>query len=104
MSYIPTISGFVDFCIHHQNGEPIYLVRGKLYANFDMLVSIKCKYNFTNTKVKTEVEHAIQKNLYMFDILNTNAFYYPNDNMFSMSNAEKNIKGQILTLKKQYTY
>lgn len=65
-----------------------------------MLVSIKYKYNFTNTKVKTEVEHAIQKNLYMFDILNTNAFYYPNNNMFSMSNAEKNIKGQILTLKK----
>ena len=32
----------------------------------------------------------------------TRKFYYPNDNMFSMSNAEKHISGEILTLKYKY--
>ena len=36
MYYIPNISGFVDFCSYHANGEPIYIVNDSLYADFDM--------------------------------------------------------------------
>lgn len=100
--YIPNISGFTDFCCYHANGEPIYFVNGRLYASSDMLVRIDYKYNFTNKNTKAEIEKAITENMYMFDVRETNGFYYPNDNMFSMSNAEKNIHGQILTLKKKY--
>lgn len=100
--YIPNISGFVDFCSYHTNGEPIYFVNGRLYAGFDMLCRIDYKYNFTSVKAQAETEKAIMENMYMFDVEETDKFYYPNDNMFSMSNAQKHIKGQILTLKENY--
>ena len=102
MKYVPNISGFADFCYYHANGEPIYFVNGKLYAGFDMLVRIDYKYNFTDASVKAEVEKAIIENDYMFDIEETHNFYYPNDNMFSMSNAENNIHGFVLTLRDKY--
>lgn len=100
--YIPNISGFVDFCSYHANGEPIYFVNGKLYAGFDMLCRIDYKYNFLNSEVKGEIEKAIIENMYMFNVEETLNFYYPNDNMFSGSNEERNIRGQILTLKEKY--
>lgn len=103
IKYVPMISGFTDFCCFHSStDEPIYLVNGKLYASSDLLVGIEHKYNFTDEKTKSEVEKTIQENLYMFDIKESNGFYYPNDNMFSANNAEKNISGQILTLKEKY--
>ena len=100
--YIPNISGFVDFCEYHANGEPIYFVNGQLYAGFDMLIRIDYKYNFLFEDSKRNIEKAITENMYMFNIEETHDFYYPNDNMFSMSNAENNIKGYILRLKKKY--
>lgn len=102
MSYIPNISGFVDFCGYHANKEPIYIVNGKLYATLDMCCHISDRYNFTNSRVKEEVEQAIKDNIYMFDIEKTNKFYCSNDNMFSMSNAQYHIKGEVLTLKRKY--
>lgn len=98
----PNISGFVDFCSYHANGEPIYLVNGKIYASFDMLSMIECRYNFLFSDSKKETEKAIMENMYMFDVVETNQFYYPNDNMFSGNNSIKGIKGNILTLKKKY--
>lgn len=100
--YIPNISGFTDFCEYHANGEPIYFVNGHLYAGFDMLVRINSRYNFLFDDSKSVVEKAIAENMYMFDAEETQSFYYPNDNMFSMSNAEKNIKGYVLKLKRKY--
>ena len=100
--YIPNISGFSDFCSYHSNGTPIYFVRGKLYADFDMLTSIECRYNFVFSNSKSEIEKAILDNIYMFDIEETDQFYYPNDNMFSMDNSIKNIRGKVLTLKERY--
>lgn len=100
--YIPNISGFVDFCEYHANGEPIYFVNGRLYAGFDMLIRIDYKYNFLFEDSKRNIEKEITENMYMFDIEETYDFYYPNTNMFSMSNAENNIKGYILRLKKKY--
>ena len=97
---VPNISGFSDFCSWHKNGQPIYIVRGQLYADFDMLTSIENRYDFLFPDSKREIEKAISDNMYMFDIEDTNKFYYPNDNMFSGDNSIKGIKGQILTLKK----
>ena len=102
MTYIPNISGFVDFCSYHANGEPIYLVNGRLRAGFDALAGIDYKYDFTFSGTKAEIEKAIAENMYMFDVEETDKFFYPNDNMFSMNNSQKHIKGQILTLKKKY--
>ena len=101
-NYIPYISGFTDFCKYHSNGEPIYFVRGRLYAGFDMLVRVDCKYNFTLPTSRREVERAIVENLYMFDVEETQDFYFPNTNMFSKSNEIRNIKGYVLKLKKKY--
>lgn len=100
--YIPNISGFVDFCEYHANGEPIYISGGNLYADFDMLKRLDCKYNFVFANSRQEIEKAIADNMYMFDVEETQQFYYPNSNMFSMSNAERNIKGFVLRLKKKY--
>ena len=100
--YKPNISGFADFCSHHADRSPIYFVNGKLYANFNMLVMIECKYNFLFPESKRETEKAIVENMYMFDIEETNRFYYPNDNMFSSDNSIRGIKGQILTLERKY--
>lgn len=97
--YIPNISGFVDFCSYHSDGKPIYFVNGTLYAGFDMLASIDCCYNFVFKDSKREIEKAILENMYMFDVEETDKFFYPNDNMFSMDNSIKNIKGMILTMK-----
>ena len=99
----PNISGFADFCSYHANGEPIYFVNGRLYAGFDMLIMIECRYNFLFPESRRETERAIKENIYMFDIEETNSFYYPNDNMFSGDNSIREIKGQVLTLKEKYT-
>ena len=100
--YIPMISGFNDFCFFHKSGEPIYLVDGKLQAGYDLLVDIKHRYNFTDSKVQSEVEQAIQENLYMFDITESNQFFWPNDSMFSGDSSESNILGQKLVIKPKY--
>lgn len=102
MSYKPNISGFVDFCSYHTNGEPIYFVDGHLYNGFDMLVSAHYRYNFLFASSLREVEKAIEKNWYMFDVEESNAFYYPNDNMFSGDNSQHHIPGYILRLKRKY--
>lgn len=101
--YTPNISGFVDFCEYHANGEPIYYAGGHIYASFDMAVRLDCKYNFLFRGSVCEIEKGIASNMYMFDVEETDDFYYPNTNMFSMSNAENNIKGYILRLKKKYS-
>ena len=98
----PNISGFVDFCSYHANGKPIYFVNGRLYAGFDMLAMIECRYNFLFPESKMETEKAIMENMYMFDVEETDKFYYPNDNMFSNPCPIKNINGWVLTLKKRY--
>lgn len=100
--YIPNISGFADFCEWHKDGKLIYIVNGHLYAGLDMLCDLKYYYNFLFPNTKAEIENAIQRNLYMFDVEETNQFYYPNDNMFSGDNSEHGIKGYILKLKKKY--
>ena len=100
-NYIPNISGFADFISWHGNGKPIYLVNGHLVPDFCLECNINYFFNFW-FDCKEEIEKAIQENLYMFDIKESDDFYYPNTNMFSMSNAEYGIKGLILTLKKQY--
>lgn len=101
-NYVPNISGFVDFCSYHSNGEPIFFVGGRLYAGFDMFVKIEYRYNFVYEDSRSEIEKAITENLYMFDIKMSSRFYYPNNNMFSMSNAMEDIKGMVLTLKSRY--
>lgn len=101
-SNIPNISGFVDFCSYHSKGYPIYFVNGHLYAGFDMLASIEYRYNFVLKNSQKEIEKAIMENMYMFDVTETDKFFYPNDNMFSSDNSIRNIKGQVLVLKKKY--
>ena len=98
----PNISGFVDFCSYHANGKPIYFVDGKLYAGFDMLATLESKYDFVFSDSKKEIENAIKENMYMFNVEESNKFYYPNDNMFSANNSIKGIKGHVLTLKEKY--
>ena len=100
-NYKPNISGFADFCEYHANGEPIFIVNGKLRNGFDLLVDATHKYCFW-FDCCAEIERAINENLYMFDIKETDNFYYPNDNMFSGSNSIKGIKGYVLTLKRKY--
>lgn len=102
MSYVPWISGFASFCEHHKDGSPIYLVCGSLRAGFDLLVDIKTRYRFTTPQVQKEIEAAIQKNLYMFDVIESPGFFYPNDNMFSGDNSQYHIHGLILRLKEKY--
>ena len=101
-SNIPNISGFVDFCSYHSQGYPIYFVNGHLYAGFDMLASIEYRYNFVLKNSQKEIEKAIMENMYMFDVTETDKFFYPNDNMFSGDNSIRNIRGQVLVLKKKY--
>lgn len=99
---VPKIENFQDFCKYHADGEPIYLVRGKLYAGFDMLAAIECQYGFPSARCRMDVEKAIQDNMDMFDVEETKRFYMPNDNMFSRSNAVSYICGQVLVLKEAY--
>lgn len=100
--YIPNISGFADFCAAHGKGEPIYLVNGKLVADYCLEYPLSSKYNLLFNDSKKEIEKAIAQNLYMFNIKETNNFYYPNTNMFSHSNAIDNISGLVLILKNKY--
>lgn len=104
MSYALNISGFVDFHIYHKDGSPIYLYGGKLVAGYDLAVRIGTKYKFLSRNTQEQVEQAIQENLYMFDVVESNKFYYPNTNMFSMSNAVQGLKGSVLTLKEKYRF
>ena len=100
--YKYNVSGFSDFCSYYASGEEFYFVDGRLKPSLDLLTSDSyLPFNFW-FDCKKEIEEAIKENLYMFDIKETNSFYYPNDNMFSRSNAEYNIKGYILKLKKKY--
>ena len=101
-TYIPSISGFSDFCQQHMHGEPIFLVNGKLYAEFDLLVNIKYRYHFTEHDSKQKIEQAIQQNMYLFDVRESNRFFYPNTNMFSGDCSEYGIKGQVLVIKEKY--
>ena len=101
-NYKPNISGFVDFCEYHQNGEPIFFVNGRLYASYDMMVRLDTRYNFIFEDTKENIEKAIKTNFYMFNALSTNAFYYPNDNMFSHPCPIERIDGYVLTLKRKY--
>lgn len=100
--YVPNISGFVDFCEYCMDGKPIYFVSRHLFAGFDMLCDLRYYFNFIFPNTKKEIENAIQENLYMFDIFETNAFYYPNDNMFSGDNSEYGINGYVLKIKEKY--
>ena len=79
-------------------GYPIYFVNGHLYAGFDMLASIEYRYNFVLKNSQKEIEKAIMENMYMFDVTETDKFFYPNDNMFSGDNSIRNIRGQVLLL------
>ena len=102
MEYIPYISGFTDFIEYHSNGSPIYMVDHHLYAGLDMLTDISTRYNFTFANSKRQIEKAIKENIYMFNVIPTDEFYYPNDNMFSGDNSQYGIKGYILTVKDKY--
>ena len=101
-TYIPSIAGFSDFCQQHMRGEPIFLVNGKLYAGFDLLVDIKYRYHFTEHDSKQKIEQAIQQNMYLFDVRKSNRFFYPNTNMFSGDCSEYGIEGQVLVIKEKY--
>ena len=100
--YVPLISNFADFCECHKKGELIFLVDGKLHADYDLLVRLDTRYRFPSPLVQKEIEEAIQKNMYFFDVRHSNMFFWPNDNMFSMSNAQYHIPGLILTVKEKY--
>ena len=100
--YIQNISGFVDFIQYHGTGKPIYMVDGHLYVGLDMLTDLRTCYNFTFVNSKRQIEKAIQENMYMFDVMEVDDFYYPNDNMFSGDNSQHRIKGCILTIKDKY--
>ena len=102
MDYIPNISGFVDFLCYHSTGEPIYFVDGQLKNGFDLLIPVHHRYNFLFASSLREIEKAIEENWYMFDTEETNAFYYPNDNMFSGDNSQYHIPGYVLRLKRKY--
>lgn len=67
-----------------------------------MLASIEYRYNFVLKNSQKEIEKAIMENMYMFDVTETDKFFYPNDNMFSSDNSIRNIRGQVLVLKKKY--
>ena len=100
----PNISGFVDLCSCMSMGmiKEILLVNNKIVASKELNCCIESAYNFCFDDSKVDCEKAIQQSLYMFDIVESNDFYYANDNMFSGSNAQHGIKGQILTLKDKY--
>ena len=102
--YIPNISGFVDFIEYHGKGKQIYMVNNHLYAGLDMLTDLRTCYNFTFANSQRQIEKAIQENMYMFDVMEIDDFYYPNDNMFSGDNSQYGIKGYILTIKDKYLY
>lgn len=104
--YIPYISGFSDFCEYHADGKPIYIshdrLSNRLVAGFDLASSISSRYIFTTPFTQMEIERAIFANMYMFDVEESNLFYYPNTNMFSHSNAVTGLHGFILRLKGKY--
>ena len=101
--FVPNINGFADFISYHANyNKPIYFVNGHVTAGFCLNTRLNQKYNFFSDEVVGEINEAICKNMYMFDVVKTNKFYSCNDNMFSRDNSAKNIEGLLLTVKEQY--
>lgn len=100
--YRPIISGFVDFLQFHASGEPIYIFEGHLQSGFDLLVPVAARYQFTNESVMTEIETALRKNKYFFDVENSSGFYWPNTNMFSSPCSLEHENGKIYTIKEKY--
>jgi hypothetical protein len=98
----PNIGGYVDLCCYLATGKELLLVNNKIVANKELNCCVESAYNFLFSDSKLECERAIQENLYMFNITESNNFYYANDNMFSGSNAQYGIKGQVLKLKEKY--
>lgn len=99
---IPVINSFDDLVKYHADGKPILYCQKSISPSFDLLVRMDYMYNFPSLEVKEEVNEELRKRMYMFEAEETHMFYWPNDNMFSMSNAEYNIRGWILTLKDEY--
>ena len=100
----PNISGFVDLCSCLSMGmiKEVLLINKRIVANYELNCCIESAYNFIFDDSKSDCERAIEQSLYMFDIVETDRFYYANDNMFSGNNSQRNIKGQILRLKDKY--
>lgn len=100
--YRPVISGFVDFIQYHADGRPFYMYSGSLCAGFDLLTPAENRYQFTGPEVKREIENAIKKNAYFFDVEGNDGFYWPNTNMFSAPCAFECLRGDVYTVKEKY--
>lgn len=92
---------FADFLEFHKN-EPVYWCQCSIRAGFDLLVSLKSKYNFDSDVTEKLINLELEKNMHMFQKEETSLFYYPNDNMFSHDNSVYHISGLVLHLKKEY--
>lgn len=95
------ICTFADFLEFHKN-EPVYWCQCSIRAGFDLLTSLKSKYNFDSDSTVKQINLALEKNMHMFDKEITTLFHYPNDNMFSHDNSVYHIPGLVLHLKKEY--
>lgn len=101
-----------DFLFFHRD-YPIYCANchgdsfNFVAPTFDLMVDKRHYYNLGNTaRERMELEYQINQylieNLHKFHVEKTNAFFCPNTNMHSYSNAQSGIPGYLLTLKNEY--
>ena len=94
------IKNFEDFLKFHKDSRrPIYMVNGTLEPGYNMLERIESVYHFSYPDLEQTIAEQLLANKRLFEIIPTNKFYYPNDNMFSGNNSWTGIKGEVWYLK-----
>ena len=94
------IKNFEDFLKFHKDSRrPIYMVNGQLEPGYNMLIRIESVYHFSYPALEQIITKQLLANKKLFEIISTNRFYYPNDNMFSGNNSCTGIKGEVWSLK-----
>jgi hypothetical protein len=86
------------------DGSEIYMANGRICADFNLEVNSQraTGLSFEDGYSESKLSEDIRKHEYLFEKKESTSFYYPNTNMFSMSNEVRGIKGFILRLKPEY--
>ncbi|MGL5690435.1 MAG: hypothetical protein ACRDD8_06390 [Bacteroidales bacterium] len=94
------IRSFEDFMVENIDKNILYY-KG---VRSEFCLENTPKFEFESNAVANLVNQKIEENIHQFSITLTHKFYYPNTNMSSCSNEERNILGQILRLKPEYKH
>jgi len=93
---IIVISSFADFL---SKFEQFLFCFGSIKPSLDLQVSDSYYYDFQNGYSKEQLNKDIVNNKDLFVWESTCEFYYPNTNMFSGSNEQRNIQGYFVNKK-----